>query len=87
MATFYRPVSLIKMLSKLLDFVLLNRFKMWLISSDEQSAYQSARSCADNVFLGRCLIDLEKRSKRKLYLITVDFHGAFDNRDLYCLRN
>ena len=74
-AKYFRPVSLIK---KLLDFVLLNRFKNWFTPSDEQSAYQTGRSCADNVFLIRCLISLANRSKQKLHLTTVDFDGAFD---------
>ena len=66
------------MLAKLLDFVLLHRFKNWFTPSDEQSAYQTKRSCSGNVFLTRCLINLANRSKQKLYLITVDFDGAFD---------
>ena len=77
-ASFYRPVSLVHMLSKLLDFILLSRFKKWFIPADEQSAYQSGRSCADNIFLIRCLINVAKKSKQKLFLIAVDFDGAFD---------
>ena len=77
-ASFYRPVSLISMLCKLFDFILLNRFKKWFSPSDEQSAYQPDRSCADNIFLIRCLISCVKRNKQKLFLIAVDFEGAFD---------
>ena len=46
------------MLSKLFDFILLSRFKKWFFPVDEQSAYQPGRSCADNIFLIRCLINL-----------------------------
>ena len=66
------------MLSKLFDFTLLERFMNWFKPSDGQSAYQKFRSCADNVFLFRCLISFAKKNKRKLFLIAVDFEGAFD---------
>ena len=66
-AKFYRPVSLVYMLSKLLDFILLRRFKEWFRPADEQSAYQAGRSCADNIFLLRCLINFAKKSKQKLF--------------------
>ena len=77
-AKYYRPVSLVQMLSKLFDFVLLNRFMAWFKAADEQSAYQSGKCCADNIFIARCLISLAKTSKNKLFLITVDFDVAFD---------
>ena len=48
-AKYYRPVSLVQMLSKRFDFVLLNRFMAWFKPADEQSAYQSGKSCADNI--------------------------------------
>ena len=74
----YRPISLVQLLSKLFDFILLKRFKEWFKPSDEQSAYQSGRSCADNIFILRCLISHAKKSKEKLFLLSVDFDGAFD---------
>ena len=78
LASFYRPVSLVHMLSKLLDVILLSRFKKWFQPADEQSAYQSGRSCANNIFLIRCLINFAKKNKQKLFLVAVDFDGAFD---------
>ena len=38
---FYRPISLVVLLSKLFDFILLERFKNWFIPHSCQSAYQS----------------------------------------------
>ena len=60
LAVYFRPISLVHMLSKLQDFILLRRFKKWFKPADEQSAYQSGRSCAD-IFLTRCLISLAKK--------------------------
>ena len=53
LAVYFRPISLVHMLSKLLDFILLSRFKKWFKPADEQSAYQSGRSCADNIFFNK----------------------------------
>ena len=78
LAVYFCPISLVHMLSKLLDVILLSRFKKWFKPADEQSAYQSGRSCADNIFLTRCLISLAKKCKKKLFLVAVDFEGAFD---------
>ena len=74
----YRPISLVALLSKLFDFILANRFTKWFTPSDSQTAYQAMKSTADHVFLLRCLIQQANRCKQKLYLIAVDFDGAFD---------
>ena len=44
---------------------------------EEQSAYQSKKGGADHVFVIRCLIQHTKRLKQKLYIIPIDFDGAF----------
>ena len=77
-AKFFRPVSLVKMLSKLFDFVLLNRFKMWFIPNDRQTAYQEGKGSGDHIFLMRCWIEQFNLDKRKLFITAVDFDGAFD---------
>ena len=60
------------------DFILLQRFKKWFNPADEQTAYQQNRGCADHVFFLRCLTQHAKRYKKKLFLIAIDFDGAFD---------
>ena len=74
----FRPVSLVVMLSKLFDFFLLNRFKIWFKPNDMQTAYQEGKSCSDHIFFMRCLIQQFNLDKRKLFITTVDFDGAFD---------
>ena len=66
------------MISKLFDFILLERFRKWFKPHECQSAYQSKRSCADHVFLIRALIEHCKINKKKLFVICIDFEGAFD---------
>ena len=75
---FYRPISLVHLLSKFFDFILLGRFMKWFIPHDLQSAYQKSKSVADPIFLLRCLIQYTKKKNKKLFVICIDFEGAFD---------
>ena len=82
---FFRPVSLVQLLSKMFDFILLSRFQRWFQPNDSQSAYQSGKSCADHVFLLRALITHCKSNKAKLFIMCIDFEGAFDRESRQCL--
>ena len=77
-AKFFRPITLVQMLYKWFDFILLERFKRWFIPADEQTAYQDEKGCPDHIFLMRCLISFAKATRKKLYICTIDFDGAFD---------
>ena len=80
-ATKYRPISLVQLLAKLFDTILLGRFRKWFTPSDPQTAYQSKRRSADHVFFLRSFIRLIQRAKlyrQKLFVIAIDFDGAFD---------
>ena len=74
----YRPVSLVLMLSKLFDFVMLGRFTKWFIPHDLQTAYQEGKCGGMHIFLLRCMIQRFVRDKRKLFITAIDFDGAFD---------
>ena len=66
----YRGISLVHLLAKLFDFILLERFKKWFVPADKQTAYQEERGSADHVFLFRCMSQHAKR-----YLIGRNFVG------------
>ena len=74
----FRPISLVQLLSKLFDFILLKRFTKWFKPHDAQTAYQEGRSSADHVFFMRCMIQYARKCKQELFLIAIDFDGAFD---------
>ena len=78
LAKFYRPISLVQLLSKFFDFIMQNRFVKWFVPHDCQSAYQENETSADHVFLIRSLIRYCKIHKKKLFVIAIDFEGAFD---------
>ena len=74
----YRPVTLVQLMAKILDFILVGRSQKWFQLADEQTAYQSKKGGADHVFVICCLIQHTKHLKQKLYIIAIDFDGAFD---------
>ena len=74
----YRGISLVQLLAKLFDFILLDRFKKWFVPADGQTAYQNEKGSADHVFLLRCMSQYAKRFRKTLFLIAIDFDGAFD---------
>ena len=74
----YRGLSLVQLLAKLFDTVFLRRFKRWFTPADEQTAYTPERGSPDHVFLIRCMLQYAKRTKQTLFLIAIDFDGAFD---------
>ena len=74
----FRPVSLVLMLLKLFDFILLDRFKKWFKPNDMQTAYQDGKCCGDHIFFMRCIVQYCNRFKLKLFITAVDFDGAFD---------
>ena len=77
-AKMYRPITLVDILPKVFDFMLLNRFVKWFQPDDAQTAYQKGKSCTDHVFLIRHIIYNIKKRRKKLFVITIDFDGAFD---------
>ena len=58
--------------------MLLNRFMKWFQPNDSQTAYQKGKSCSDHIFLIRNLVCNIRKTKKKLFVITIDFDGAFD---------
>ena len=53
---YFRPISLVQLIAKMFDFILLERFRKWFQPHDCQSAYQCGKCCAGHVFLLRALI-------------------------------
>ena len=78
LAQYYRGISIVHLMAKVFDIVILNRFKSWFTPHDQQTAYQEEKGCPDHVFLLRCVIAHAKKLKEKLFIISIDFDGAFD---------
>ena len=66
-ATNYRAISLVALLSKVFDLILMNRFVERFIPNDSQTAYQPKKSSADHVFLLQCLVQQANRHSYNNY--------------------
>lgn len=78
----YRPIALMNCISKVFTQILAERFGGWLEESDLlpewQAGFRKNRSCLDNIFSLNALIQSRlSLDKGKLFVLFVDFRGAF----------
>ncbi|GAU44256.1 hypothetical protein TSUD_400020 [Trifolium subterraneum] len=78
--SYYRPISLIDCVYKVLSKVLASRLKKVLgkLISKCQSAFLPQRQILDGVLVINELIDLAKRTKNQCFLMKVGFEKAYD---------
>ncbi|KAJ9567792.1 LOW QUALITY PROTEIN: hypothetical protein OSB04_003758 [Centaurea solstitialis] len=85
----YRPIHLIGCIGKVISKVLAERLKMVIDSviSPEQTAYVKGKSIVDGPLIVNEIISWAKRTKKKVFLLKIDFEKAFDNLNWYFLFN
>ena len=74
----YRGISIMDSTAKLYDLALNNRLSQWLAIDKAQAGAQKGRGCIEQILTLRLLIDYAKKTKRKLFLLYVDFQKAYD---------
>ena len=78
----YRPITILSCLGKMFTSVLNNRLKAYSdkynIIESCQAGFRSQHSTADNIFIIKCLIDIARANKTKLFSCFIDFKQAFD---------
>ena len=74
----YRGISINDNLFKVFDSMLYNRLKLWYKPEIEQAGAQTGRDCVEQILTARLLIDYAKKSRKKLYLLFIDFQKAYD---------
>ena len=74
----YRGICMIDAILKVYDRVIDKRMKKWWKPDPEQIGNQSGIACMDHVLSLHILISMCKTSKRKLYILFVDFSKAYD---------
>jgi hypothetical protein len=78
----YRPISLISIVSKIYERILLNRTGDTYAEDeellpDEQAGFQKGRSPMEQTYILRELLDERKRRKKPTYICFVDLESAF----------
>ena len=74
----YRGISINDSLYRIFDKVLYSRLTSWYIPSKEQAGCQKNRGCLDQIITIRLLSDYAKKSRKKLFLLFIDFEKAYD---------
>ncbi|MES9902847.1 MAG: reverse transcriptase family protein [Sedimenticola sp.] len=79
----YRPITLLSCLGKLFTSILNTRVTNFVeehdILNENQAGFRKNYSTTDHIFALHSLIELLKKSKKKLYCAFVDFAAAFDS--------
>ena len=79
----YRGISLLSLLFKTLEAVIHNRNQEHVesITRENQAGFRPGRSCADQIFTLRALIELCYEFRQPQYIAFLDFSAAFDSLD------
>jgi hypothetical protein len=83
----YRDFSTLNACAKVYDGVLNNRFIQWYQPSPEQAGRQKGRSCEEQIMTICLLIDVARKTKKKLYITFIDYQKAYDMVDCQKLLN
>ena len=74
----YRGICMIDAILKVYDKILVARLTKWWKPDIEQIGNQPERSCIDHILTLHILINIARTSKKKLFILYVDFSKAYD---------
>ena len=63
---------------RIFDKILYNRLELWYKPTREQCGAQKNRGSLEQILAIRLLIDYSRKSKKKLFLLYIDFEKAYD---------
>ena len=79
----FRPITLLSCIGKLFTAVLNNRLNAYLeeynLLNENQAGFRSGYSTTDHIFSLKCIIDLLRAQKKKIFCSFIDFSKAFDS--------
>ena len=81
----YRGICMIDAILKVYDKVLVRRLTKWWKPAVEQIGNQPKHSCIDHLTTLHILINISRTSKKKLFILFVDFSKAYDRVSRYKL--
>jgi len=78
----YRGITLLSCLGKLFTSIINRRLTIFIetnsLLSENQTGFRKGYSTIDHCFLLNCIVDIFKKSSKKLYCAFVDYRQAFD---------
>ncbi|CAJ2647682.1 unnamed protein product [Trifolium pratense] len=80
---YFRPISLVGGIYKILVKVLANRLRLVIgsVISESQTAFVKDRQILDGILIANEIVDEARKSKKELMLFKVDFEKAYDSVD------
>ncbi len=81
----YRPITVSSVISKVYEYVILNKFSHFLSSDILQFGYKKATGCSNAIFLLRRVIQHFNDKSSNVYIASLDASKAFDRVNHYKL--
>ena len=73
----YRGIQMLPAIGVLYDRVISKRLERWVSIHDEQTGFRKGKSTLTQIFTLRIIIEIMKKTKRKLYIGCFDIEKAF----------
>jgi exonuclease III len=74
----YRGIAINEILFRLFDQIIGRRLSLWYKAFKEQAGGQKLRDCIEHILTVRLLIDYARKTRKKLYILFIDFEKAYD---------
>ena len=74
----YRGIAINDILFRLFDMILGSRLSLWYQPCKEQAGGQTERDCIEQIMTLRLLIDYARKTRKKLFILFIDFEKAYD---------
>lgn len=74
----YRGIAINDIFFRLFDKVIGKRLSNWYQPCREQAGSQKGRDCIEHIMTVRLLIDYARKTRKKLYILFIDFEKAYD---------
>ena len=74
----YRGIAINDILFRLFDRIIGKRLSLWYKACREQAGGQKLRDCIEHIMTLRLLIDYARKTRKKLFILFIDFEKAYD---------
>ena len=74
----YRGIAINDIIFRLFDKIIGNRISLWYQPCKEQAGGQTERDCIEQIMTLRLLIDYARKTRKKLFILFIDFEKAYD---------
>ena len=81
----YRGISISPVLSKILEHCILDRFKRFFVTSDNQFGFKKGLSCSQAIYSVRCVVNKYAEGGSTVSICVLDLSKAFDKVNHFAL--